>query len=66
MLVGDAEPPMLAEGADLGCDARLASGSRLNGLEIMRHCVALPWDAKTGSPPVAGVVRVAGWRGFLR
>ena len=32
MLVDDAKPPMLAEGADLGCEARLASGSRLNGL----------------------------------
>jgi len=32
MLAGDAELPMLVEGADLGCEARLASGSRLNGL----------------------------------
>jgi len=32
MLVDEAEPPMLVEGADLGSEARLASGSRLNGL----------------------------------
>jgi hypothetical protein len=32
MLVDDAEPPMLVEGAGLGCEARLASGSRLNAL----------------------------------
>jgi len=31
-------------------------------LEIMLHCVALPWDTKTGSPPGAGRVRAAaGW-----
>jgi hypothetical protein len=23
-------------------------------LEIMHHCVALPWNTKTGSPPAAG------------
>jgi len=33
-------------------------------LEIMLHCVALPWDVKTGSPPAAGVVRVAVGRGL--
>ena len=36
---------------------------KVSALEIMGHCVALPWDAKTGSPPAAGVVRVAGGRG---
>ncbi|MGH3181122.1 MAG: hypothetical protein ACRDOH_15615 [Streptosporangiaceae bacterium] len=25
--------------------------------EIMSHCVALPWEAITGSPPAVGVVR---------
>jgi hypothetical protein len=28
-------------------------------LRIIRHCVALPWDTKTGFPPAARVVRVA-------
>jgi len=35
-------------------------------LEIMPHCVALPWDAKTGSPRAGGAVQVAGGRGSLR
>ncbi len=30
----------------------------------MLHCVALPWDTKAGSPPAAGVVRVAGGWGL--
>jgi hypothetical protein len=36
----------------------------LTELEIMPHCVALPWDTKTGFPPAAGVVRVAGGWGL--
>ena len=30
----------------------------------MHHCVALPWDTKTGSPPAAGRVRAAAGRVF--
>jgi hypothetical protein len=35
-------------------------------LEIMLHCVALPWDTKTGSPRAAGVVRGRRRLGSLR
>src|SRR5258708_24903657 len=48
-------------GADHGID-REPPELRVEDLEIMLHCVALPWDTKTGSPPGAGRVRAAaGW-----
>ena len=43
----------------------LAAGCSCGGwlvLEIMHHCVALPWDTETGSLPAVGLVLVAdGW-----
>jgi hypothetical protein len=40
-------------GAEPGC-------GHLVVLEIMHHCVALPWNTKTGSLPQSAGVRVAG------